>query len=910
MTVLSVYQVVNNSSLCQVITIQPAPPIYQQVQPAAVLLRQETVGKALANGSLTTNGTYDALSGGNYSSLLNRGGNYWLGGSTGIAYSHGAKTKGIKTATVLATNNVRVLYAFSTTLFASIDTGTGANQVSGIFQVGLSDTFPTSGTPAITNIINTGEGSDPYAFVFNPFGTTCYIANGPSATNAGIQKWIYSGTFTAATGWTGGTWSLAYTLSTGDMAGAKGLTVDFTNVLLPIIYATTGEKFNNRVVSIVDAGSSSGATTLATAPDYYAFKGIAFAPEQARIRLMPLTPDSINTVYGTASSNMVLNVGGINTNAGVTVTAPTGFELSLNASSGFGKSVVVGSAEDTIPYTPVYVRLKATDAVGTYTAAIVCTSQGAYSKDVLIGRSNVTPAALTITADNETKCFGATYNFTGNEFTSSGLLNSDAVGSVTLTSAGAAAAAAAGTYPIVASAATGTGLSNYTITYVNGTLTVELLAITLAQVTPDCNATLGSLSGTVTGGTAPYTYKLVSVQPFSVITSPDPLFSSLPEGEYSYSAKDVYGCSVTAPGVGLKPLTQTSIIVTTPGNSTQVCYGGSVTITTNVLGGNGPFSYSLNNGPFVPSANRYFNVTALAGTYTITVEDNSGCSTTTDPITITQPSTPVIFSAQGATGCSGEAGNSITINASGGYGGYSYSDDGGGSYQPGSVFSDLANGSYIVDAEDMQGCKAVSPLTVKLNGLTSSGIMGKIQVCTGGGTTIYTVPSGGASPYTYSLNGAAFVPSSERYFYVPAGTYTITVMDASSCTYTTPSATVTSVSCFGGEPLGSSNNNNAVGEGSASSPAHAINNKVVASSGFAAHLSPNPAPSAFHLQMESSSKDDVVLMVTNMMGVKVYEARGGVDGSYEFGSNFPRGMYILQIMQGNTVHTVKLIKGE
>jgi hypothetical protein len=78
---------------------------------------------------------------------------------------------------------------------------------------------------------------------------------------------------------------------------------------------------------------------------------------------------------------------------------------------------------------------------------------------------------------------------------------------------------------------------------------------------------------------------------------------------------------------------------------------------------------------------------------------------------------------------------------------------------------------------------------------------------------------------------------------------------------------------------------------------------------FAAHVSPNPAPSAFHVQIESSSSEDVSLTVVNMLGVKVYEGRGGVDGQYSFGETFAKGIYILQIRQGNEVHTVKLVKG-
>ena len=69
----------------------------------------------------------------------------------------------------------------------------------------------------------------------------------------------------------------------------------------------------------------------------------------------------------------------------------------------------------------------------------------------------VTPAALTITANNTSKTYGNTLTFAGTEFTDSGLVNSDTVTSVTLTSAGAAATAtvADSPYAIVPSAAVG-----------------------------------------------------------------------------------------------------------------------------------------------------------------------------------------------------------------------------------------------------------------------------------------------------------------------------------------------------------------------------------------------------------------------------------------------------------------------
>ena len=88
--------------------------------------------------------------------------------------------------------------------------------------------------------------------------------------------------------------------------------------------------------------------------------------------------------------------------------------------------------------------------------------------------ANITPAALSIKADDASKRNGTTKVFTGHEFTTnpSPLYDGDSVDSVTLTSAGSAPEAADGPHDIVPSAATGTGLGNYTISYVVGTLTV------------------------------------------------------------------------------------------------------------------------------------------------------------------------------------------------------------------------------------------------------------------------------------------------------------------------------------------------------------------------------------------------------------------------------------------------------
>ena len=107
-------------------------------------------------------------------------------------------------------------------------------------------------------------------------------------------------------------------------------------------------------------------------------------------------------------------------------------------------------------------------------SAAVGTGLGNYTITYVNGTLTVTPAPLTITADDRSKVYGQTVLFAGTEFSTSGLLNADDVTSVTLTSAGAIASAtvAGSPYPITPSAAVGTGLGNYTINYVDGALTV------------------------------------------------------------------------------------------------------------------------------------------------------------------------------------------------------------------------------------------------------------------------------------------------------------------------------------------------------------------------------------------------------------------------------------------------------
>jgi hypothetical protein len=103
-----------------------------------------------------------------------------------------------------------------------------------------------------------GQGADPYDFVFNDLNTIAYIADAV----VGVQKFT----------WSGSAWVHAYNITTA-ATGLTGLAVDFTGGN-PVIYALNP----TNLYSFTDTGSAGAMTSIATAGSNYAFRGLDFAP--------------------------------------------------------------------------------------------------------------------------------------------------------------------------------------------------------------------------------------------------------------------------------------------------------------------------------------------------------------------------------------------------------------------------------------------------------------------------------------------------------------------------------------------------------------------------------------------------------------------------------------------------------
>lgn len=175
------------------------------------------------------------------------------------------------------------------------------------------------------------------------------------------------------------------------------------------------------------------------------------------------------------------------------------------------------------------------------------------------------------------------------------------------------------------------------------------------------------------------------------------------------------------------------------------------------------------------------NPTGLAaGSYTITVTDNSGCaSSRTFEVEVSDADLNVSFTKMDVA-CKGEANGAIALNISNGCPPYEVSWTGGLS---GENVSNIAAGSYTVTVKDASGQEKMATIeimepskaiTLDNQAITnSSGSDGAINLTVSGGT--------GTLSYAWSDGN---LPNSNNVTGLSAGNYTVTVTDANGCTET------------------------------------------------------------------------------------------------------------------------------
>ncbi|OEK02778.1 hypothetical protein BFP97_15135 [Roseivirga sp. 4D4] len=316
------------------------------------------------------------------------------------------------------------------------------------------------------------------------------------------------------------------------------------------------------------------------------------------------------------------------------------------------------------------------------------------------------------------------------------------------------------------------GTYSLTVTDANGCvatavgLTVSQPAMALSklsdvQTDPACFGNSdGSITITMQGGTAPYSYLWSNGDNTATATG-------LNAGIHSVTVTDANGCTY----MEAFTLTDPARIAVAPVLTLPTCNGGADgAITVSASNGTGPYTYNWNTGDSGPT------ITGLvAGTYTVTVSDAGGCSVM-ENIVLGEPAVLVGNATVNNISCNGSADGSVFLAVSGGTGPYTYSWNTGATTNN---ITGLSAGAYSVTITDAAGCAIVenyniidpAPIGVAF---TQTNILCK-GASTGG---IDITPSGGTAPYSYLWSNGA---TTQDLTNVAAGNYSVTVRDASSC---------------------------------------------------------------------------------------------------------------------------------
>ena len=208
--------------------------------------------------------------------------------------------------------------------------------------------------------------------------------------------------------------------------------------------------------------------------------------------------NTLSTEYGTASSENTFTVSGTGLAAGITVTPPTGYEVSLTSGGIFTTSVTAGSAGN-VSNIPVYLRLMASTMPGNYAGNIVLSSLGVTNVSIATMTDTVKQKTLTIagiTANNKMFDGNTNATFSGTPLLN-GVLPAD-LGNVLLGGTPSATFASASVGTAIPVTVTGYTLSGSASTYyslVQPTLSADITPSPLQNQTITFNALSNAMYG-------------------------------------------------------------------------------------------------------------------------------------------------------------------------------------------------------------------------------------------------------------------------------------------------------------------------------------------------------------------------------------------------------------------------------
>jgi gliding motility-associated-like protein len=316
--------------------------------------------------------------------------------------------------------------------------------------------------------------------------------------------------------------------------------------------------------------------------------------------------------------------------------------------------------------------------------------------------------------------------------------------------------------------------------------------ITNSAITCNANATTSTVTVTPVTGTGVGTLTYEITFPASAATSNTTgIFNNLSPDTYIFKVTDVNGCYYTQ-SITVAPVTH----ITITGNKTSdvLCNGGNTgSIQYTVSGFSGTYSYIFNGQTAVTgqTSTSIIKNGLAAGTYLITVTDEATGCTANASITITQPPVLVASSATAThVNCNNDNSQITVTTASGGTQNYTYAAVISGTTAP-TTYSNsniitvdtnsATNLIWDVYVKDANGCIATTTVTLINDALPTINTPA-IQCYVGSPINISITGTSVGVP-TYSI-GSGF-QSSPNFTINAAGTYILSLKDASGCIATT-----------------------------------------------------------------------------------------------------------------------------
>ncbi len=316
--------------------------------------------------------------------------------------------------------------------------------------------------------------------------------------------------------------------------------------------------------------------------------------------------------------------------------------------------------------------------------------------------------------------------------------------------------------------------------------------LTLVATAPNITAcgTDTDITITAAGGDGSYVYAVVAdgVAPVPgdfAVTNPITVTGA---GDYDVYVRDNSGAAGFCQAAFDIAIVQDAPIAITPSAVPVICFGesnGSINIA--VAGGNAPYQYSIDNGANYQLTGDFINLPA--GTYPIRVRDANNCEQTTS-IDVLEPAQLAAEAVQTQAYTCLQLGQ-ITVGSvtptSGGSGDYQYRINGSAwsaITTGGTVFTDLADGTYSIEVRDANAtsCTLVLPDVVIAPLPTEPVPASSVTYNCDGSGNITILPND--PTYTYSIDAGA--PQASNVFNnIAVGSHTVTIDYGSDCTVDT-----------------------------------------------------------------------------------------------------------------------------